>query len=199
MSFQGLLFAVNCIGPKPLSLTSLISQTAKMKSITEIFEWVGFLRLIHLDRLINWSYNHFGNSKLLVSLKIKTIASLISKTWAITPKNLFKRNLSYSSFFKAYFMKIFAAAETFLVFIADNRCRSNRSEMFLKRKTLAPESLFNKVVGLQMFWCEYCKFFKSSFFYRTPQVPASADVLFYIKFSKISCWIYCSLLFHSET
>ena len=109
MSFQGLRFAVNCIGPKPLSLTSLISQTAKMKSITEIFEWVGFLRLIHLDRRINWSYNHFGNSKPLVSLKIKAIASLISKTWAITPKNLFKRNLSYSSFFKAYFMKIFAA------------------------------------------------------------------------------------------
>ena len=175
MSFQGLRFAVNCIGPKPLSLTSLISQTAKMKSITEIFEWVGFLRLIHLDRRINWSYNHFGNSKPLVSLKIKAIASLISKTWAITPKNLF------------------------IVFIAENRCRSNRSEMFLKRKTLALESLFNKVVGLQMFSCEYCKFFKSSFFYRTPQVPASADVLFYIKFSKISCWIYCSLLFHSET
>ena len=31
------LFAVNCIGPKTLTVTSWISQTAKIKSITEIF------------------------------------------------------------------------------------------------------------------------------------------------------------------
>ena len=46
------------------------------------------------------------------------------------------------------------------------------------------ESLFNKVAGLHVFCCEYCKIFKSSSFYRTPPVVASADVLFYIIFSK---------------
>ena len=134
MSFQGLLFAVNCIGPKPLSLTSLISQTAKMKSITEIFEWVGFLRLIHLDRLINWSYNHFGNSKPLVSLKIKTIASLISKTWTITPKNLFKRNLSYSSFFYSLFYEDLCCRGSISCFYCRKQMQKQLFGNFLKKE-----------------------------------------------------------------
>ena len=40
---------------------------------------------------------HFGNSQPPVSLKIATAASLIGKTLAITPKNLLKQDLNYSS------------------------------------------------------------------------------------------------------
>ena len=46
------------------------------------------------------------------------------------------------------------------------------------------ESLFNEIAGLQVFSCEYCKIFNNSFFYRSPPVAASADVLFYIYFQK---------------
>ena len=59
-----------------------------------------------------------------------------------------------------------------------------------------------------MFSCEYCKIVKRSFFYRTHPVAASADVLFYIIFSKgvaeytvvlhyiiVSFWNLKSLLF----
>ena len=46
------------------------------------------------------------------------------------------------------------------------------------------ESLFNEVAGLQVFSCEYCKIFKSSFFCGTPPVGASTDFLFYVIFSK---------------
>ena len=67
-------------------------------------------------------------------------------------------------------MKSFAAAKASLVFIK-NICRSSPSQMFFKiilcnvhRKTLVLESLFNKVAGLQVFSCEYCKIVKCSFF-----------------------------------
>ena len=67
-------------------------------------------------------------------------------------------------------MKSFAAAKASPVFIK-NVCRSSRSQMLFKivlcnvhRKTLVLESLFNKVAGLQVFSCEYCKIAKSSFF-----------------------------------
>ena len=67
-------------------------------------------------------------------------------------------------------MKSFAAAKASLVFIK-NICRSSPSQMFFKiilcnvhRKTLVLESLFNKVAGLQVFSCEYCKIAKSIFF-----------------------------------
>ena len=59
------------------------------------------------------------------------------------------------------------------------------------------ESLFNKAAGLQVFFCEYCEIFKSSLFYKTPPVPTSADVLFYIIFSKRRCLIYCSYILHN--
>ena len=54
------------------------------------------------------------------------------------------------------------------------------------------ESFLNKVAGLQVFFCEYCKIVRSSFFCRTPPVAASSDVLVYIIFSIRRCWIYCS-------
>ena len=73
----------------------------------------------------------FGSSQPLVSLKIKTVASLIRETWAITPTNLLKENLTYSLIFKAYFIKIFAAAKASLVFIK-NKCRSSHWQMFFK-------------------------------------------------------------------
>ena len=59
------------------------------------------------------------------------------------------------------------------------------------------ESLSNKVAGLQVFSCEYCRIVENSFFYRTPPVAASADVLFYITFSKRRCRIYCSFTLHN--
>ena len=54
------------------------------------------------------------------------------------------------------------------------------------------ESFLNKVAGLQVFFCEYCKIVRSSFFCRTPPVAASSDVLVYIIFLIRRCWIYCS-------
>ena len=62
---------------------------------------------------------------------------------------------------------------------------------------LVLESLSNKVAGLQVFSCENWETFKSRFFYRTPLVAASADVLLYIIFSKRHCWIYCSYTLRS--
>ena len=85
-------------------------------------------------------------------------------------------------------MKSCAAAKASL--FIKNRCRSNRSQMFFKIDVLKNfatytgkhfESLFNKVEGLQVFSCEYCKTVKSGFFYRTTPVAASANVLFYLK------------------
>ena len=48
-----------------------------------------------------------------------------------------------------------------------------------------------------MISCEYFKIVKSSFFYRTPLVAASVNVLFCIIFSKRRCWIYCSFTLHN--
>ena len=55
-------------------------------------------------------------------------------------------------------------------------------------------SLF--LIKLQAF-CEYCEVFNNSFFYRTSPVATSADVLFYIIFSKRFFWIYCSYTLHN--
>ena len=64
-------------------------------------------------------------------------------------------------------MKSFATAKASFVFIK-NRCRSSRSQMFFKIVALKNfamlESLLNKVAGLQVFSCEYCKIAKSRFF-----------------------------------
>ena len=46
MSFQGFLCAANCIGPKALSVKSWITQTTKIKSITERF-WAS--RIFEID------------------------------------------------------------------------------------------------------------------------------------------------------
>ena len=55
-------------------------------------------------------------------------------------------------------------------------------------------SLF--LIKLQAF-CEYYEVFNNSFFYRTSPVATSADVLFYIIFSKRCFWIYCSYTLHN--
>ena len=139
MIFQGFLFAVNCNGSRTLSVSSWISQTAKINSMTESF-WV--------------------NS--------------------------------------------FAAAKASLAFIKD-RCRSNRSQIFLKISVLKNfgmftgkhllESLFNQIAGLQVFSCEYCKIAKSSFFIKHLQLLLLH--LFCLTFSKRCCWIYCSFTLHN--
>ena len=51
---------------------------------------------------------------------MKTDASLIGETWTFTPTNLLKKNLTYTSIFKAYVMKIFAEARASLVSIKTN-------------------------------------------------------------------------------
>ena len=78
--------------------------------------------------------------------------------------------------------------------------RSSRPEVFWKKGVLRNfakftgkhlyQSLFvNKVAGLtcnfikkeslaQVFSCEFCKIFKNTFFYRTPQVAASIIIVF---------------------
>ena len=168
MSFQGFLFVVSCIGLKALSVTTWILHTAKIKSITESFWVKRFLRLIHLDRLINYSYSFRKQSAASV-FKNKNCCFPDQGNVCHYTTNLLKQNLTYSSIFKAYFMKIFAAAKSSLVFVK-NRCRSSRSQMFFKwmllnfcnihRKALVLESLFNKAAGLMVFSCEYCEIFK---------------------------------------
>ena len=70
-----------------------------------------------------------------MSLKIKTVASLIKKMWPITLTSLLKKNLTYASVFKAYFMNVFGSVKASLVLIK-NRCRSSRSQMFFKSSHL---------------------------------------------------------------
>ena len=82
-----------------------------------------------------------------------------------------------------------------LLYYKDHLYRSSRPEMFCKkvflkvckihRKTCARVSFFNKVAGLRpatllkkrlwhrCFFCEICKIFKTTFFYRTSPVAAS--------------------------
>ena len=91
---------------------------------------------------------HFGSSQPPVSFKLKAVASLIRETWAITPTNLLKKNLTYSSIFKAYFTKIFAAAKASLVFVK-NRCRNSHSQMFFKIGVLKKFAVFT---GKHQLW-----------------------------------------------
>ena len=110
-----------------------------------------------------------------MSLKIKTVASLIRKTWAIAPTNLLKGYLTYSSIFKVYFMKIFATAKASLVSIK-NRCRSSHSQMFFKIGALKNFEIFTGkhfcwwslfLIKLQAFRCfpvNIAKFLRAAFF-----------------------------------
>ena len=149
------------------------------------------MRLIHLDQLINYSYSF--RKQPLVSLKIKTVASLIRETWAVIATSLLKKNLTYSPIFKAYFKKILAAAKACLVFIK-NRCRSQMSFKIGVLIKLSQYSEKNTCAGVSFEWScrpsrEYCEMFKNSYFYGTTSVAASADLLFYIIFSKRHCCI----------
>ena len=87
--------------------------------------------------------------------------------WAITPTSLLKKTWPIHQSLRSILWRVLLPS---LVFIK-NICRSSPSQMFFKtvlcnvhRKTLVLESLFNKVAGLQVFSCEYCKIVKSSFF-----------------------------------
>ena len=132
----------------------------------KVFGWAGFSGLIHLDRLLI-IHVHLRSSQSPGSLKIKAVASLIRETWTIAPTSLLKKNLTYSSLFKAYFMKSFAAAKSSLVFIK-NRCRGSRSHMFFKIGVLKNFTIFTgkhlcwslfliKLQAFRLFSCEYCK------------------------------------------
>ena len=96
--------------------------------------------------------------------------------------------MTYSPIFKAHFKKILAAAKACLVFIK-NRCRSQMSFKIGVLIKLSQYSEKNTWVGVSFEWScgpsrEYCEMFKNSYFYGTTPVAASADVLFYIIFSK---------------
>ena len=110
----------------------------KFMSEYDFCDWF-ILLIIHI---------HLGNCQPLGSLKIKTVASLCREMWAITPTSLFKKNLTYSSIFKVDFMKSFAAAKAFLVFVK-NRCRSSRSQMFFKIGVL---KIFAMYTGKNLCW-----------------------------------------------
>ena len=50
------------------------------------------------------------------------------------------------------------------------------------------ESLFNKVLKKttsQVFFCEYCEIFKKIFFYRTPPVDASENLVYLLVQNKL--------------
>ena len=72
----------------------------------------------------NYSYS-FGKQPAARVFKNKNCFFPVTRT------SLLKKNLTYSSIFKVYFMKSFAAAKASLVFIK-NRCRGSRSQMFFK-------------------------------------------------------------------
>ena len=140
------------------------------------------------------------SSQPLGSLKRKTVASLSREMWAITPKKknltitqkktLPKKNLTYSSIFKVYFMKSFAAAKASLVFIK-NRYRSSRSQMFFKIGIIKHFAMFT--------WKHLCwsPFLIKLQAFRCFPVKIAANVLFDIIFSKRRCWIYCNFTFHN--
>ena len=68
--------------------------------------------------------------------------------WAIIPISLRKKNLTYSSIFKVYFMKSFAAAKASFAFIK-NRCRSSHLQMFFKIGVIKNFAMFT---GKHL-WC----------------------------------------------
>ena len=116
---------------------------------------------------------HLGSSHPLGSLKIKTVASMISETWAIALTSLPKKYLTYSSIFKAHFMKSFATAKASFVFIK-YRCRSSRSQMFPKISFLKNFVIFTGkhlhwnlvLIKLQAFRCfpvNITKLFRAAF------------------------------------
>ena len=94
-----------------------------------------------------------------------------SRTLSVSP--WISQTAKINSITESFWVNSFAAAKASLSFIKD-RCRSNRSQIFLKISVLKNfgmftgkhllESLFNQVAGLQVFSCEYCKIAKSSFF-----------------------------------
>ena len=94
--------------------------------------------------------------------------------WAITPRSLLKKNLTYSSIFKVYFIKSFAASKTSLVLIK-NRCRSSRSQMFFRIGVLKKFAMFTEkhlcwslfLIKLQDFRCfpvNIAKLLRAAFF-----------------------------------
>ena len=136
-----------------------------------MFESVGFLGLIHLDRLINYSYS-FG----------KQPATRVFKN-----KNLFPRSGKRRPSHQQVYLKRTWPIRQFLR--PKKRCRSSHSQMFFKIDVLKNVAIFTGkdlcwsllLIELQAFRCfwilQNCY---KQLFYRTPPVTASADVLFYI-------------------
>ena len=137
MSFQGFLFGVHCIGPKTLCVTSWILQTAKIKSITESF-WVK--GIFEID-----SY-HFRSSQPLVSLKIKTVASLLRGTWAIIPINYLKKTWPIHRFLRPFLWRFLLPRRHLLL---SKTCRSSRLQMFFKIGVLKNFAIFT---GKHLCW-----------------------------------------------
>ena len=125
--------------------------------------------MIHLDRLINYS-NSFGSSQPLGSLKIKTVASLITETWAITPAILIKKDLTYYGLFYEEFRWCKGISCFY-----QKQMQRQHSQMFFKIGVLKNFAIFTgkylcwslfltKLQGFRCFPVNIAKIFKSSFF-----------------------------------
>ena len=84
---------------KTLIVTSQILQTAKINPIAKFLIEQNFWDwFIEIDLLI--IHVHFGGNQPPVSLKIKTVASLIRETWVITTKNSVKKTWPIHQFLR---------------------------------------------------------------------------------------------------
>ena len=151
---------------------------------------MGIFKLIYLDWLFNYSYS-FRKQPDTSVFKNKKCCFPDQETWVIIPTNLLKKNLTHSSIFKAYFMKIFAAKAS-LVFIK-SRCRSSRSKIIrnIHRETLVIGVSF--LIKLQSFSCfpeNIAKYFDQLF------IEHLRWLLLYIIFSKRRCCIYYHYTLH---
>ena len=150
----------------------MISQTAKINSIT-VFEWVEFLRLIHLDRLINYSCS-FRKQPAASFFKIKNCCFPDQgNAGYYTNKNYLKRTWPILQFLRPILCEFFDAAKASLVFIK-NRCRNSRWVMFFKIGVLKDFAIFTGIhlcrslflMKLQAFRCfpvNTAKFLRAAF------------------------------------
>ena len=117
--------------------------------------------------------------------------SRFSDMLTITPTNLLKKSLTYSSIFKACLKKIWAATKASLVFVK-NSCKSSRWQMLFKIGVLKNFAIFMEkdlcwsllLIKLQAFRCfpvNIAKFLRAAVFVELHRVAASADGMFYIK------------------
>ena len=168
MSFQGFLYAVNCVGPRTLSVTFWIGRLPKSIPSQKVFEWVGFLWLIHLDRLINYSYSfekqpatRIFKNKNCCFPKQGNVSHHTKKNLTMTHKKLYlKRTWPIHQFLRSILWRVFAAVKASFAFIK-NRCRSSRRQMFFNIGVIKNFAMFTQkhlcwslfLIKMQAFRC----------------------------------------------